>query len=310
VFQIDKMSGVKALQEAFEAWKAEVEDAALLRQGLANKAREIETLNVTLKLKREQTAKLRHQVNEQVTLIKDLQEKLKDQESELEQLKLSPLKSPTQFLIPPPRGLQSMVEELKQKGAIRSLRVEEAMLAVNRAQFCVDGIANPYEDNPKPIGAGYYTATPNVIARALDVLQDYLKPESKVMYIGEGSGYILTLMAAMMGQPAPNSVVGIERSSSLSQITEQSIRKAGYGHLLDEGAICVTWGDEPDMSEPDQLYDVIYIGANDVALPDRYLDRLKNGGRMVSRVWASGQPPQWQTLDKDQNGQITRESIM
>lgn len=45
---------------------------------------------------------------------------------------------------------EELVSNLKAFGTIKHARVEQAMLAVDRAMFCSQ---NPYMDSPQPIGA-------------------------------------------------------------------------------------------------------------------------------------------------------------
>ena len=81
-------------------------------------------------------------------------------------------------------------------GIIKSTVVYNAMLAVDRKDFCHTREA--YKDNPQPIGSNVTISAPHMHAHALETLAAYLQPGSKVLDVGCGSGYLTTCMAIMV----------------------------------------------------------------------------------------------------------------
>lgn len=99
-------------------------------------------------------------------------------------------------------------------GLFTSSRVQQAMLAVDRADFCPRG---PYDDEPKPIGYNATITAPHMVgqmrerplvqtvpihlfqhAHALECLKEHLTEGAKVLDVGSGSGYLTACMAHMV----------------------------------------------------------------------------------------------------------------
>lgn len=81
-------------------------------------------------------------------------------------------------------------------GIIKSSSVYNAMLAVDRRDFCHTREA--YRDNPQPIGSNVTISAPHMHAHALETLVAHLKPGSRVLDVGSGSGYLTACMAIMV----------------------------------------------------------------------------------------------------------------
>lgn len=62
------------------------------------------------------------------------------------------------------------------------------MRKVDRADFYHG--PGPYHDTPQPIGYNATISAPHMHAFCLEWLQDVLKPNSKVLDVGSGSGYL------------------------------------------------------------------------------------------------------------------------
>ena len=67
----------------------------------------------------------------------------------------------------------SLVDSLRNKGIIKSSRVEAAMKAVDRGNYA---LSNPYVDSPQLLtGFGVTISAPHMHAHALQLLADHLK---------------------------------------------------------------------------------------------------------------------------------------
>jgi|SRR5579859_6927467 len=79
-------------------------------------------------------------------------------------------------------------------------------------------------------------------ANAATALEDYLKPGSKVLDVGCGSGYLTAVLARLV-QP-DGIVVGIEHLPGLSELAKQNLLKDPENKkLMDSGHIIVVTGD-------------------------------------------------------------------
>lgn len=81
------------------------------------------------------------------------------------------------------RNQAELVKALKENGLIKTERVEKTLLAVDRGYFCK---YRPYEDSPQPIGWNATISAPHMHVMCLEILNDHLKPGSKVLDIGSG----------------------------------------------------------------------------------------------------------------------------
>ena len=84
-------------------------------------------------------------------------------------------------------------------------------------------------------------------AHAAEYLLPYLKPGSKVLDVGSGSGYLLAIFHHLVSPPGdttPGSkVVGIDHIPQLVDWSILNLRKDGLGKALEDGQIQVINGD-------------------------------------------------------------------
>ncbi len=109
--------------------------------------------------------------------------------------------------------------------------------------------------------------------------------------MGTGSGYQAAILAELAGQ-----VVTIERIPSLAASAQRALNSLGYSnvtiHVSDEK---LGWEDEAP-------YDGILVAAGAPQIPDRLLDQLIEGGRMVIPVGTHDSQQLYQVIKlKDRN---------
>jgi len=85
-----------------------------------------------------------------------------------------------------------LVESLKIKGIIKTLRVENALLFADRKRFCD---SNQYADGAQSIGFGATISAPHIHGYILELLESHLNSDAKVLDIGSGSGYLTICMS-------------------------------------------------------------------------------------------------------------------
>ncbi|MBI5000566.1 MAG: protein-L-isoaspartate(D-aspartate) O-methyltransferase [Euryarchaeota archaeon] len=184
------------------------------------------------------------------------------------------------------RSLSGLVKELVSEGYVRSKRVEEAMLKIDRALFLPED-AKPYAyaDTPLGIGSGQTISAPHMVA----IMAELLDPPKggKCLEVGAGSGYNAAIIAEMMGPEGK--VVSVERHAALAAMAERSIAAAGYGERVK-----VVAGDGSLGYPGGAPYDRAIVTCASPALPEPIGEQLKEGGWALVPVGGR----MWQTLYK------------
>ncbi len=170
---------------------------------------------------------------------------------------------------------ESLIEYLKETGAIRTKAVEEALRAVDRVRFVPEKAGdNAYLDTALPIGEGQTISQPTVVALCLEWLS--VRSGDRVLDVGSGSGWTTALLARLVGPTGE--VIGMERIPELVSFGSANLAKYDYPHAHIEMA-----GQELGKREA-APYDRILISAAAEEIPDVLKAQLADGGRMVIPV--------------------------
>jgi protein-L-isoaspartate(D-aspartate) O-methyltransferase len=168
-----------------------------------------------------------------------------------------------------------LVESLSAEGVIRSPRVKEALLAVNRATFMPPDVADQAaEDAPVPIGFGQTISQPRTVAYMLELLQPQVG--DRVLDVGAGSGWTAALLAYLVGESG--SVFAVERIPQLRHRAEENVKTAGFS------TVTFSTGDGSLGWEENSPYDVIHVAAAAKQMPEALKEQLSVGGRLVVPV--------------------------
>ncbi len=166
-----------------------------------------------------------------------------------------------------------MVEDQLVRRGIRNPALLRAFGRLPREQFVpADRAEEAYEDRPVPIGEGQTLSQPYVVALMLEALK--IKPGSRVLEIGTGSGYQTALLAEMGTE-----VYSIERIDSLAASAMSRLKTLGIG---DRVHIRIADGSSgwPEAAP----FDGIVVSAAAPAVPEPLAEQLAEGGRMVLPV--------------------------
>jgi protein-L-isoaspartate(D-aspartate) O-methyltransferase len=192
------------------------------------------------------------------------------------------------------KGLRKqMVEGIRTKG-ITDERVLQAILEVPRHFFidsAFDQIA--YEDRAFPIAEGQTISQPYTVAYQTQLLE--VKNREKVLEVGTGSAYQATVLALMGAQ-----VYTIERQKQLYDHNKQ------FAYLRNFQAIRYFYGDGYQGLPTYAPFDKIIVTAAAPAIPEKLLEQLKPGGKMVIPV-GEGKIQQMLRIFKDASGGIHEE---
>jgi len=211
---------------------------------------------------------------------------------------------------------------LFKSGLIKSSKVRDAMMKVDRAHYCPEP-SYAYEDSPQSIGHAATISAPHMHASAAESLLPYLKPGARVLDIGSGSGYLTAVLAELVypqeeggkGETGKARVVGLEHIKELRDLGETNMRKSERGkQLLGEGKVSFVVGDGRkgwrEGEDGEKGWDVVHVGAAAVELHQELVEQLRSPGRIFIPVEdADGYGQYIWTVDKDAKGEVTKKRL-
>lgn len=162
---------------------------------------------------------------------------------------------------------------------------------------------------------------------ACEYLLPYLRPGSRVLDIGSGSGYLTHVIANLItdeSSPPSSSdghIVGIDHIQGLVDMSRNNMAKSDDGRkLLESGKVQFVVGDGRLGWPQGGPYDAIHVGAAAQTLHPALIDQLKAPGRMFIPVEAGGEDGGIRSfglggtqyiwvVDKKEDGSVHKEKI-
>jgi len=168
--------------------------------------------------------------------------------------------------------LENLVSSLEEKGFIRTPRIRQAFLAVDRADFVLPEYRDQaYWDIALPLISGQTISQPLTVSFMLELLQPL--PGQKILDVGSGSGYTSALLASIVGPEGL--VLAMERLPELEKLGEENVKRSGQKNIrMTAGNGAKGW---PYYAPFDRI--LVNAAAPDVPGPLR--QQLKNGGKLV-----------------------------
>ncbi|CAO1361205.1 unnamed protein product [Diamesa serratosioi] len=200
---------------------------------------------------------------------------------------------------------EELIQQLQDHGIIKNEIVANVMKATDRKLYC--RVAFPYVDRPYGIGYQATISAPHMHAYAMEILQEHLAPNSRVLDVGAGSGFLSVCFSRFL--TAQSESIGIEHHPKLVEFAIGNINSDDPS-LLESGKIIIIQGDGRLGDENHAPYDAIHVGAAAAEIPQSLLDQLKVGGRMICPVGPAGETQQLEQYDKLPNGEIKRKTLM
>jgi protein-L-isoaspartate(D-aspartate) O-methyltransferase len=168
-------------------------------------------------------------------------------------------------------------------------KVREAIAKVPRERFVPPDLAAHAHDNrPLPIGHGQTISQPLIVAVMTDVLR--LRPSSRVLEVGTGSGYQTAILAELAAE-----VVTVEVVEALAAEARAKLEALGYRN------IAFRIGDGAAGCPEGAPFDAILVAAAAPSIPP-VLDQLRPGGRLVIPLGRDPLSQELVLIEKDAAG--------
>ncbi|SOV83071.1 protein-L-isoaspartate(D-aspartate) O-methyltransferase, putative [Plasmodium sp. gorilla clade G3] len=178
---------------------------------------------------------------------------------------------------------KSLLENLKRRGIIDDDDVYNTMLQVDRGKYIKE---IPYIDTPVYISHGVTISAPHMHALSLKRLINVLKPGSRAIDVGSGSGYLTVCMAIKMNvlENKNSYVIGLERVKDLVNFSLENIKR-DKPELLKIDNFKIIHKNIYQVNEEEKkqlgLFDAIHVGASASELPEILVDLLAENGKLI-----------------------------
>ncbi|MBN2020402.1 MAG: protein-L-isoaspartate(D-aspartate) O-methyltransferase [Sedimentisphaerales bacterium] len=193
---------------------------------------------------------------------------------------------------------RAMVARKIKANGIKDIKVLSAMRKTPRHFFIpADKQAYAYIDMALPIGQGQTISQPYIVAFMTEAL--HLKPDSKVLEIGTGSGYQAAVCAEIAAE-----VYTIEIVKELAKSAEERLKELGYKNVF------VKAGDGYFGWEEKAPFDAIIGTAAAEKIPPPLIEQLKPTGRMILPYENEDGFQNLVVVTKDPNGSIHKETVL
>lgn len=189
-----------------------------------------------------------------------------------------------------------MVETQLVKRGINDPLLIDVMLKVPRHIFVEEAMAaQAYSDTSLPIGEKQTISQPYIVAFMTQLLR--LTGREKVLEVGTGSGYQTAVLASLAAR-----VCTVERVRSLALRARKALDSLG---LLN---VNLKVGDGSEGWEEEAPFDAIIVTAGAPHVPQRLLEQLARGGRLIIPV-GSRVEQALVRYTKDAEGNVAEEKL-
>ncbi len=173
------------------------------------------------------------------------------------------------------RSNRELVNHLINRGVLKTDRIIEAFLEVDRADFVRVGyLDSAYGDFPLPIGEGQTISQPYTVAFMLELLQP--EEDSLILDVGCGSCWTTALLATIAKK---GRVIGVEIVKELVKFCKSNLEKYNFENV--------------EIYNADKLppgggtFDKILVSAAARELPEVLVNAMKDDATMVIPINSS-----------------------
>lgn len=154
-----------------------------------------------------------------------------------------------------------------------------------------------YENRPLSIGYGQTISQPYIVAIMTDLLE--LKPDSRVLELGTGSGYQAAILSGLVKE-----VFSIEIIEPLAIAAKEKLKRLGFDNVTTKV------GDGYYGWEEHAPFDAIIVTAAASHIPPSLIKQLKVGGRMIIPVGSRFMTQQLLLVSKQYKDQLRSRQIL
>ena len=190
-----------------------------------------------------------------------------------------------------------MVEEQLKARKIKSEIVLNAMRNVPRHLFVPKNLQNEaYIDSPLPIGLGQTISQPYIVAFMTESLHP--APGMKILEIGTGSGYQAAVLAYLGCE-----VYTIELLPALAERADKTLAELKFTNVK------VKCGNGYDGWPEEAPFDAVIVTAAPEKIPEKLMEQLKEGGKMIIPVGSVNSPQSLKLITKKGKKFIERDLL-
>ncbi len=193
--------------------------------------------------------------------------------------------------------IEEMIQTLVDYG-IQSAAVLDAMRKVRRHEFiplAFRDMAKAYGDHPCSIGYGQTISQPYIVAYMTEKVNP--QPGEKILEIGTGSGYQAAVLAQMGAK-----VFSIEIVPQLAAHADEVLKKQSYPVMVRHGDGYLGW---PEFAP----FDVVIVTCAPEKIPEKLVEQLKIGGRMIIPVGPVNSVQKLLVIRKTKDGTSVEEDL-
>jgi len=192
---------------------------------------------------------------------------------------------------------EAMVERQLRRRGITEPDILDAFRAVPREAFVGEKYEHlAYGDHPLPIEAGQAISQPYIVALTIQAAE--IKPGSKVLEVGAGSGYAAAVISRIAGK-----VIGMERHHDLVDVARDRLKRLGYDNVE------IVEGDGTRGCPDEAPFDAIVAAASGSHVPKAFLEQLADGGRIVMPVGEPGWVQELIKVTKQDDGTLMQQKL-
>ena len=182
----------------------------------------------------------------------------------------------------------ALIDNLIKEGYLKTPKIIEAFKKVKRQDFVRSEDKELVELNePLPIGYGQTISQPLTVAFMLELLTP--QDRETILDVGSGSGWTVALLASIVGNQGK--VYGLEKIKALADFAASNVNKYNF---LRKGIVQIFCTDGYLGLPQAAPFDKIIVAAAAEEIPNKLLEQLKIGGKLVIPV---GNPYESQTIE-------------